>query len=76
MPASNNHATATPLAYTVTEAAKAVGVSPSLIRAAINDPSYPYPLNARRMGAKGGAVRIEDDELRAWVKAHPEGGAS
>lgn len=70
---TTNPATATPLAYTVNEAARVCGVSPSLIRAAINDASYPYPLIARRIGAKGGAVRIEAGELQAWLKAHPEG---
>lgn len=75
MSAPTHPATTTPLAYTIAEAAHACGVSPSLIRAAINDPAYPYPLNARRIGAKGGAVRIEADELKSWLKAHPEGDA-
>lgn len=62
---------ATKIAHSVAEAAEIAGVSPNTIRVAINDKTYPYPLIARRVGAKGGKLLIEHDELVAWLKAHP-----
>lgn len=60
------------VAYSVTEAAHAVGLSRTVISRAINDPTYPHPLVAVRMGPKGGAVRVMHDELMRWVSSHPE----
>lgn len=59
------------LAYSVPEAAEAVGVSESTIRRAIaaTDPAkYPPPLDAGRHGPAGKYV-IAAGDLKSWVQS-------
>lgn len=64
------------VAYTVTEAASAAGVSEAVIRRALHatDPAaWPPPLRSKRIGHATNAPHlIPADWLRAWIDAFPE----
>ncbi len=64
--------TATPGWMSVEDAADYTGLGQTTIRAAINDPAYPVPLIAQRVGANGGRIRIERAELDRWMRAHAD----
>jgi excisionase family DNA binding protein len=56
----------------VSEAAELLDVSPKWVRRKIADGTIP----ALQLGGPGSAVRIDRDELVAWLKSSPEGDAA
>jgi len=55
------------VAMTVTDVAKSVGISTETVYQAIRDGD----LDAIRIGAKGGAIRVRPEALSDWLDRRP-----
>lgn len=71
MNASTNNAVG-PGWLSIPEAAAYTGLSERTIRQALNDPLYPAPLSAVRVGPSGGRRKIKRSDLDVWMESHPE----